>query len=116
MEQLDAYQLVVNLPYGAQRRVEMARALAMEPGVGLAQLSAPLAQVVQPDELQARVVVQSAVAEPFGDQGEGDHGFSVQNMGVQDRICVNVDFPFNGQSPRVIFTSDRCCRNEESIS
>jgi len=28
-----ADQLVVNLPYGAQRRVEMARALAMEPKV-----------------------------------------------------------------------------------
>jgi len=28
-----AEQMVVNLPYGAQRRVEMARALAMEPKV-----------------------------------------------------------------------------------
>ncbi len=57
-----ADQLVVNLPYGAQRRVEMARALAMEPKVLL--LDEPTVGMT-PEELRDMISVVRKAYERF---------------------------------------------------
>ena len=57
-----ADQLVVNLPYGAQRRVEMARALAMEPKVLL--LDEPTVGMT-PEELLDMIQVVRKAHERF---------------------------------------------------
>jgi branched-chain amino acid transport system ATP-binding protein len=57
-----ADQLVVNLPYGAQRRVEMARALAMEPKVLL--LDEPTVGMT-PEELMDMILVVRKAHERF---------------------------------------------------
>ena len=57
-----ADQLVVNLPYGAQRRVEMARAMAIEPKVLL--LDEPTVGMT-PDEMMAMIEVVRSAHERF---------------------------------------------------
>ncbi len=57
-----ADQLVVNLPYGAQRRVEMARALAMEPKVLL--LDEPTVGMT-PEEMEDMIMVVRKAYERF---------------------------------------------------
>ena len=57
-----ADQLVVNLPYGAQRRVEMARALAMEPKVLL--LDEPTVGMT-PEEMEDMISVVRKAHERF---------------------------------------------------
>ena len=57
-----ADQLVVNLPYGAQRRVEMARALVIEPKVLL--LDEPTVGMT-PDEMMAMIEVVRKAHERF---------------------------------------------------
>jgi branched-chain amino acid transport system ATP-binding protein len=57
-----ADQLVVNLPYGAQRRVEMARAMAMEPQVLL--LDEPTVGMT-PEELKDMISVVRKAHEKF---------------------------------------------------
>jgi branched-chain amino acid transport system ATP-binding protein len=57
-----AGQLVVNLPYGAQRRVEMARAMAMEPQVLL--LDEPTVGMT-PEELKDMISVVRKAHEKF---------------------------------------------------
>jgi branched-chain amino acid transport system ATP-binding protein len=57
-----ADQLVVNLPYGAQRRVEMARAMATEPRVLL--LDEPTVGMT-PDEMNAMIEVVRQAHERF---------------------------------------------------
>ena len=57
-----ADQLVVNLPYGAQRRVEMARALAMEPKVLL--LDEPTVGMT-PEEMEDMIMVVRKAHERF---------------------------------------------------
>jgi branched-chain amino acid transport system ATP-binding protein len=58
-----ADQVVVNLPYGAQRRVEMARALASEPKILL--LDEPTAGM-NPEELVQMMEIIRRVHEDFG--------------------------------------------------
>jgi branched-chain amino acid transport system ATP-binding protein len=58
-----AHQVVVNLPYGAQRRVEMARALASEPKILL--LDEPTAGM-NPEELFQMMEIIRRVHEEFG--------------------------------------------------
>ena len=58
-----ADQIVVNLPYGAQRRVEMARALAMEPKVLF--LDEPTAGM-NPEELVQMMTIVRQVHEDLG--------------------------------------------------
>ena len=58
-----ARQLVTNLPYGAQRRVEMARALATEPKILF--LDEPTAGM-NPDELIRMMAVFGRVHQEFG--------------------------------------------------
>ena len=58
-----ADQVVVNLPYGAQRRVEMARALAMEPKVLF--LDEPTAGM-NPDELVKMMDIIRRVRDEVG--------------------------------------------------
>lgn len=58
-----ADQLVTNLPYGAQRRVEMARALVMEPKVLF--LDEPTVGMT-PDEMLAMIEVIRSAHERFG--------------------------------------------------
>lgn len=58
-----ADQVVVNLPYGAQRRVEMARALATEPRILL--LDEPTAGM-NPEELVQIIEIIRRVHEEFG--------------------------------------------------
>lgn len=58
-----ADQVVINLPYGAQRRVEMARALATEPKVLL--LDEPTAGM-NPEELSQIMEIIRRVHEEFG--------------------------------------------------
>ena len=62
IEQL-AGQIVLNLPYGAQRRVEMARALAMEPKVLF--LDEPTAGM-NPEELVQMMTIIRDVQKRFG--------------------------------------------------
>jgi branched-chain amino acid transport system ATP-binding protein len=57
-----ADQLVVNLPYGAQRRVEMARAMVIEPKVLL--LDEPTVGMT-PDEMMAMIEVVRKAHERF---------------------------------------------------
>jgi len=57
-----AHQLVVNLPYGAQRRVEMARAMVIEPKVLL--LDEPTVGMT-PDEMMAMIEVVRQAHERF---------------------------------------------------
>lgn len=58
-----AHQVVTNLPYGAQRRVEMARALATEPRILL--LDEPTAGM-NPEELEQIIEIIRRVHEEFG--------------------------------------------------
>lgn len=58
-----AHQVVTNLPYGAQRRVEMARALATEPRILL--LDEPTAGM-NPEELAQIIEIIRRVHEEFG--------------------------------------------------
>lgn len=58
-----AHQLVTNLPYGAQRRVEMARALAIEPQILF--LDEPTAGM-NPEELMQMMTVFRRVHQEFG--------------------------------------------------
>ena len=58
-----ADQLVVNLPYGAQRRVEMARAMAIEPKILF--LDEPTAGMT-PDELNEMVAIIRKLREDLG--------------------------------------------------
>ena len=58
-----ADQIVVNLPYGAQRRVEMARALAMEPKVLF--LDEPTAGM-NPEELVQMMTIIRQVHKDLG--------------------------------------------------
>ncbi|MGE5855727.1 MAG: ATP-binding cassette domain-containing protein, partial [Syntrophaceae bacterium] len=58
-----ADQVVVNLPYGAQRRVEMARALATEPRILL--LDEPTAGM-NPEELAQIMEIIRRVHDEFG--------------------------------------------------
>lgn len=58
-----ADQVVINLPYGAQRRVEMARALATEPRILL--LDEPTAGM-NPEELAQIIEIVRQVHEEFG--------------------------------------------------
>ena len=56
-----ADQIVVNLPYGAQRRVEMARALAMEPKVLF--LDEPTAGMNPEELVQMMAIIRKIHAE-----------------------------------------------------
>jgi branched-chain amino acid transport system ATP-binding protein len=58
-----AEQVVLNLPYGAQRRVEMARALATEPKILL--LDEPTAGM-NPEELEQIMEIIRRVHREFG--------------------------------------------------
>ena len=58
-----AHQTVTNLPYGAQRRVEMARALAMEPKILF--LDEPTVGMT-PEELKQMMQIIAQVREKFG--------------------------------------------------
>ena len=58
-----AHQVVLNLPYGAQRRVEMARALAIEPRILL--LDEPTAGM-NPEELVQMMEIIHRVHDEFG--------------------------------------------------
>jgi branched-chain amino acid transport system ATP-binding protein len=58
-----AYQVVINLPYGAQRRVEMARALATEPKILF--LDEPTAGM-NPEELMQMMEIIRRVHKAFG--------------------------------------------------
>jgi branched-chain amino acid transport system ATP-binding protein len=58
-----AHQKVTNLPYGAQRRVEMARALAMEPKILF--LDEPTVGMT-PEELKQMMQIIAQVREQFG--------------------------------------------------
>ena len=58
-----AHQKVTNLPYGAQRRVEMARALAMEPKILF--LDEPTVGMT-PEELKQMMQIIAQVREKFG--------------------------------------------------
>ena len=58
-----AHQKVTNLPYGAQRRVEMARALAMEPKILF--LDEPTVGMT-PEELKQMMQIIAKVREKFG--------------------------------------------------
>lgn len=58
-----AHQIVTNLPYGAQRRVELARALAIEPNVLF--LDEPTAGM-NPEELEQMMQIVSQVHQELG--------------------------------------------------
>jgi len=58
-----AYQIVINLPYGAQRRVEMARALATEPKILF--LDEPTAGM-NPEELRQMMSIIRQVRDALG--------------------------------------------------
>ncbi len=68
------------------------------------------AHIVQAVKQKSRVFMQGAVTEPFGDQGKGHHGFSIQNMGTENRISIHIDFALNGHRKIFFFIQNngRC--------
>ena len=54
-------------------------------------------QIIQPVKHKSRILVQSAMAQPFGYQGKGYNGSTIQNVGFKNGISVYVDFSFKGK-------------------
>ena len=64
------------------------------------------AHIVQAVKQKSRVFMQSAVAQPFGNQGKWHNGLPIQNMGAEDRISIHIDLALNGHREVFFFIQD----------